>query len=161
MARGVSRPMPAALKRRLLVAWLNDEPVRVAEDGRAGMTLLVLDDSPVLLLEPVRRALVIVVEERNERPCSLRQHRVSRLRDPAVFTVSNKANLVMRPLDLLDELGGSVGRAVIDDDDLARRPRLCERAIHRTPDSVFRVVARDPDGDERPMASLTGLTATN
>jgi hypothetical protein len=31
------------------------------------MALLVLDDSPVLLLEPVRRALVVVVEERNER----------------------------------------------------------------------------------------------
>ena len=82
-------------------------------------------------------------------PGSVRQQRVSRLRHPAVFTMSNEANPVMPPLDLLDDLGGSVGRAVVDDDDLARGPRLCQRAIQRTPDGLFRVVARDPDGDER------------
>ena len=79
----------------------------------------------------------------------LRQQRISRLRDSSVLTMANEANLVMRPLDLLDELGGSVGRAVVDDDDLARGPRLCQRAIQRTSDSVFRVVASDPDRDER------------
>src|SRR5829696_3225425 len=141
---------PETLKRRLPFARRNDNPVGIAEDRLPRLPLLILDDSPVLLLEPIRRTLVIVVEKRNKRSPSLRQHRVSHLRDPAVFALSNETNLVMRPPDFLDDRGGTVRRAVVDDDDLARRPRLRQRAFHGTPDGVLRLVACDPDRDERP-----------
>ena len=67
-----------------MFARLHDISVRVAENCRRGMRRLVTRESSVLLIQPVRHTLVIVVEERDERTTRVRQQRVSRLGNPAV-----------------------------------------------------------------------------
>jgi hypothetical protein len=63
------------------------------------MIRFVVQHSSVLRLQSVWRALVIVIEERDERSLCLRQQRIARFRDSSVRTVANNAHLVMRPLD--------------------------------------------------------------
>jgi hypothetical protein len=63
------------------------------------MIRFVVRHSSVLRLQSVWRALVIVIEERDERTLCLRQQRIARLCDPSVRTVANNVHSVMRPLD--------------------------------------------------------------
>jgi hypothetical protein len=80
---------------------LHDISVRVAEYCCTGMLRLVIQESPILLLKPVRHALVIVVEERDERTFRVREQGVPRCGNPSVRPVTNDAKLIMRPLKLL------------------------------------------------------------
>jgi hypothetical protein len=85
-ARWRRRPSADAnrLGRRTPFTCSDDDSIRVAKDCRPSMRRLVVRESSVLLFKPVRHALVIVVEERDERSIRLRQQRVSRLGNPAV-----------------------------------------------------------------------------
>jgi hypothetical protein len=53
---------------------------------------LVIQDAAVLPFDPVRRALVIIVEERNERTIRPREQGIARRGHPTVRAVTNQAH---------------------------------------------------------------------
>lgn len=83
----------------------NDNSIRITKDCRARITGFVLEESLVLLLQPVRPALVIIVEERDERTIRVREQGVPRLGNTAIRPVTDKADLVMRPFEFLQHYG--------------------------------------------------------
>jgi hypothetical protein len=65
---GGSQPTDAnRLCGRTTLPHPNDISIRVAKDCRRGMRQFVIQQASVLLFQPMRRALVVVVEKRNER----------------------------------------------------------------------------------------------
>jgi hypothetical protein len=130
------------------IARSNDGSIRITKDYRSRVIPFIARKSSVLFFQPVGRALVIVVEECDERTACPRQERVARLGNPSVRSVANNVDLAMGARGFLQSRGGPVCRTVIDNDDLARSPRLCESAIECALDSILGVVAGDRNRQE-------------
>jgi hypothetical protein len=73
-------------------ARLDDSSVRVAEDCCPGVCCLVVYDSPVLLFQALRPAVVVVIEEGNERTIRPREQGIARRGHPTVGAVTNQAH---------------------------------------------------------------------
>jgi len=86
-------------RRRPAITCSNDDSIRITKDHRPRLTRFVLQDPSVLSFEPFRRALVIVVEERDDRTSCMREQGVAGFRHSPVRVVTDNADLVVRPLE--------------------------------------------------------------
>ncbi len=96
-------------------------------------------------LEPFRQVRVVGVEDGEEFPRRTLERSVPRRGHARVRSAEVHDAIAVRP----DRRGGVVGRAVVGDDHLDRRPRLTKRGIDRLSDGPGSVVGRDHDRERR------------
>ena len=119
--------MPTGSRGRTPFACPNDNSIRITKTVAARIIGFVLEESSVLLLQPVRPALVIIVEERDERTIRVREQGVPRLGNTAIRPVTDKADLVMRPLEFLQHYGRTI-REPSSTMTISRGVHVCARA---------------------------------
>jgi hypothetical protein len=137
-------PEPDCLRSRR-----HDIPIRVAQYSCARVRRLVVHNPSILPAHALRHALVVVVEEDNERPACLRQEGVQCAWKATIDPVANHPNFRVCSREPLKDAITSIRRSIIDHDDLPYRPGLHQRALHRVANRVSSVVTGDTKRNER------------
>jgi len=109
----------------------------------------IIQQRPVLYGQPMGKALVVIVEERNKFARGFLQNGVSRGCRPAIAFMDYERHAPVPVRETSKDVFRRILGSIVDDDDFEVRPFLGQRAGHRPFDGVGGVIAGDADRNAR------------
>src|SRR5262245_8876615 len=144
-------PLPLAHGRHYLsvAVRIQLETCRMTDDRCfVGEFSLIFQNTSQLIFDPLRQALIVIVEECDKFPSGFGQDPVPRGRDPMVALVTNQPYLRLLTAQPRQYLYRGVRGTIIHDEDFDRMPGLRQRRSHRSLYCRCRIKGGDTDGDE-------------